>query len=188
MLAMMGLVSQADERSSHRDSANKAAAAVQDSRQNPSSNGSDSQEAYKVEREALREALAQELSKFGSRPSKDDVRRVVEDFQSQHEDAMAEQQAAAQELARDGLHEGRLEELSDFRNERSKAHDERRDQRRRYHEQLQEANSQEARDGLRDFFREDQRSQHDEIKSALKSLLREVRGGASTGNRRIDAP
>ena len=100
MLAMMGLVAQADERSSLRDSANKAAAAVQDSRQNSSSNGSDSRDAYEAEREALREGLAQELSKLGPRPSKDDVSRVVEDFQSQHEDAMAEQQAAAQELAR----------------------------------------------------------------------------------------
>ena len=188
MVAMLGLVAQADDHHSLRDSAERAAAAVQDSRQHSSNHDDDRRAAYEAEREILRDALAQEIAKLGPRPTRDDVRRTVEDFQIQHQDAVVQQQEAAQELARDGIHEERLEELSDYRNERSRAHDERREQRRRYHQQVQEVNSQQERDRLRDSFREHQRSQHEEIKYALKSLLREVRGGTSTGSRRIEAP
>ncbi|MDA7526289.1 hypothetical protein N8525_03915 [Verrucomicrobiales bacterium] len=187
MAVMVGMALGDDDRRALRESADRAAEAIRESRQSPSNSDNDIREHYESEREALREDLAREISKLGDGPSREAVDRVVKGFKREHEEALKEQQNLAKDLSRDATGNSRLAALTDYHDERSKATEERRQERQRYNDQLLDANSPEERERLRNDFREDQRARHQEMKSALQSLLREVRGGHQSGSRRIDA-
>ena len=188
MSAMVGMALADDHRNSLRESADRAAEAIREARENSSSNNDDKRQHYESERESLRDELASEISKLGRHPSREEVDRVVEDFKREHEATLAEQKSLANELSKDAVDDARLDAVTEFRRDRGKAEEDRRRSREHFHENVSAANSQEQREEIRHAFREDQRARHHEMKSALQSLLREVRGGDQRGSRRTAAP
>jgi len=186
--AMVGMALADGDRHALRESAERAAEAVREARESASTNHDDKRREYESEREALRDELANEILKLGRQPSREEVDCVVEDFKRQHKETLADQQSRARELSNDTVEDTRLTALTDYRRERGQAEEERRRSRERYHENVSAANSQEQREEIRHAFREDQRARHHEMKSALQSLLREVRGGDQRGSRRTAAP
>lgn len=177
----------ADERRSLSEHAEDAKSAIQNWDGRDSQEFEEKKESYDEERNALRNALDQELRALGSRASREDIERVINEFRSRHDEALAAQQEAARVLAENAREEAQPSEVDAFRAALAKECQDRRQARDLYREELVLlADKQEETAALRHDFREDQRARHLEIKDAVKQIREEARSRVLTGNRRID--